>query len=75
MHFEAFFSVVSVQISIVLVHGSDNVGFIGGEVDDLGVLGLELIVGNAREIACFKVIGSDESRWFDAKKGNALFCC
>ncbi|MNY22569.1 hypothetical protein D3C86_1561900 [compost metagenome] len=36
------------------------------------MLGLELIVGDAREISCLKVARADGSSWFDTNEGYIL---
>ncbi|MNL59838.1 hypothetical protein D3C87_1835970 [compost metagenome] len=47
VHSQPFFSVITIEVSVILIHNGNNVSFIGGEINYLRMLRLQLVIGDA----------------------------
>lgn len=56
-----------------LCHMGDQLVLRLGQVDDVRVLGLELLVGNLFPAVSLEISSKVEVGWFDAQEGNVVF--
>ena len=69
----AFFMIIAVHITNWLRHMGDQLVLRLSQVNDVRMLGLELLVGNLFPAVSLEISSKVEVGWFDAQEGNMMF--